>query len=218
MAGEQTKFTTSFIPKKPLTTTVSGYKTKSNFLTIIMVAIFLATVGAGVGIFLYKIAVQKQIDFQIADLKKSKEEFNPKFLKEAGRLNTKIITIKTLFDNHQAPSAIFDLIEKVTIETVRYDSFKYSKGKSDKAISLEASGVGLGYESIILQSDELGKTGSLKDTIFSSNQKNDDRSVGFSLKTKVEAALVLYRKTLSGDSANNTEEESKNVSFNNIFR
>jgi hypothetical protein len=214
MAGEQTKFTTSFIPKKPITPTVSGYKNGSSLLTIIMVAIFLATIGAGVGIFLYKLAIQKQIDSQIASLQKSKEEFDPKFLKEATRLNTRIITVKKLFDNHQAPIAIFDLIEKVTLETVRYNSFRYSKSKDDKEISIEASGIGLGYESIILQSDELGRTGSLKDTVFSSSQRTDDGVVSFSLKGKVDAAIVLYRKTLSGESA----QEPQGISFNNIFR
>jgi hypothetical protein len=214
MAGEQTKFTTSFIPKKPLTTTVSGYKTKSSLLTIIMVAIFLATIGAGVGIFLYKLAVQKQIELQVDSLKKSKEEFDPKFLKEATRLNTRIVTVKKLFDIHQAPIAIFDLIEKVTLQTIRYNSFKYSKLKDGKEISIEASGIGVGYPSIILQSDELGKTGSLKDTVFTSSEKTDDGVVSFSLKGKVDAAIVLYRKTLSNDSA----QETQSFSFNNIFR
>ena len=65
MAGEQTKFTTSFIPKKPVTPTVSGYKPHSSYLTIITVAIFLGTVGFGVGIFSYKFTVQKIINNQI---------------------------------------------------------------------------------------------------------------------------------------------------------
>lgn len=216
MAGEQTKFTTSFIPKKPITSTVSGYKKGSNLLTIIMVAVFLATIGAGVGIFLYKLAIQKQIDSQIASLQKSKEEFDPKFLKEATRLNTRLITVKNLFDNHQAPSAIFDLMESVTLETIKYNSFKYTKGKNDKEVTIDASGIGLGYESIVLQSDELGKTGSLKDVVFGSVQKTDSGLVSFSLKSKVDPAVVLYRKVISGDSAQ--EKDTDTVSFNNIFR
>lgn len=214
MAGEQTKFTTSFIPKKPVTPTVSGYKTTSNFLTIIMVAIFLGTIVFGVGVFAYKLTVEKQIALQIETLKKSRDEFDENFIKEATRLNTRIMAVKKLIDAHQAPSAVFDLLQERTLETIRFNNLKYTTDKTKGTISIDASGVGLGYQSIVLQSDEFGKTGSLKDVVFSSVQPTETGLVNFSLKSQVDPSVVLYRKTLATESL----EETNDVSFNNIFR
>ncbi len=214
MAGEQTKFTTSFIPKKPVTPTVSGYKTTSNFLTIIMVAIFLGTVVFGVGVFAYKLTVEKQISLQIETLKKSRDEFDEKFIKEATRLNTRIMAVRKLIDSHKAPSAVLDLLQDRTLETIRFNNFKYTTDKTKGNVTLDASGVGLGYQSIVLQSDEFGRTGSLKDVVFSSVQPSENGLVNFSLKSQIDPSIVLYRKTL----ANQTTEKSDDVSFNNIFR
>lgn len=214
MAGEQTKFTTSFIPKKPVTSTVTGYKSSSNYMTIIAVAIFLGTLTFGGGVFAYKITVQKQISDQIDQLKKAKGEFDAKFIKEATRLNTKIMAVKILIDNHQAPSAVFDLLQATTLNTVRFNNLKYATDKTKGGISLDASGVGIGYQSIVLQSDEFGKTGALKDVVFSSVQPTEGGLVSFSMKSGLDPATVLYRKTLVsvGDSV-----KTQAVSFNNIF-
>jgi hypothetical protein len=214
MAGEQTKFTTSFIPKKPVTPTVAGYKTSSNYLTIITVAIFLGTLAFGAGVFAYKLTIEQQIISQIDQLKKAKAEFDINFIKEATRLNTKIIAVKTLIDNHQAPSAVLDLLQETTLSTVRFNNLKYTTDKAKGTITIDASGVGTGYPSIVLQSDEFGKTGALKDVVFSSVQPNENGLVTFSFKSGIDPALVLYRKTLaSGESVN----EEQIVSFNNIF-
>lgn len=213
MAGEQTKFTTSFIPKKPVTPTVSGYKTTSNFLTIIMVAIFLGTVVFGVGVFAYKLTVEKQIDGQIKTLENSRNEFDENFIREATRLNTRIIAVRKLIDGHQAPSAVFDLLQERTLETIRFNNLKYATDKTKGTIVIEANGVGLGYQSIVLQSDEFGRTGSLKDVVFSSVQPTDSGLVNFALTSQIDPAVVLYRKTLASSESNSNAD----VSFNNIF-
>jgi len=214
MAGEQTKFTTSFIPKKPLSPTVAGYKSSSSYLTIITVAIFLGTLVFGVGVFVYKLSVEREINSQLDQLQKAKSEFDVNFIKEATRLNTKITAVKTLIDKHQAPSAVFDLLQETTLATVRFNSFKYSTDKTKGTIAIDASGVGLGYPSIVLQSDEFGKTGALKDVVFSSVQPNESGLVSFSFKSAVDPSIVLYRKKIVSSSDYEKEEI---VSFNNIF-
>jgi hypothetical protein len=214
MAGEQTKFTTSFIPKKPVTSTVTGYKTSSSLLTIITAAIFLGTVVFGGGIFAYKLTVETQIKAQIDTLTKSREGLDEKFIKEATRLNTKLIAVKSLLDTHQAPSAVFDLLQSTTLNSVRFNSLKYSTDKTKGTITLDASGVGVGYQSIVLQSDEFGKTGSLKDVVFASVQPTDSGLVSFSWRSELDQSVVLYRKNLVGV---NPTDDSQEVSVNNIF-
>ncbi len=214
MAGEQTKFTTSFIPKKPLTPAVEGYKSSSSYLTIVTVAIFLGTLVFGGGLFIYKISVEREIASQLDQLKKVKSEFDVNFIKEATRLNTKINAVKILIDKHQAPSAVFELLQETTLATVRFNNFKYSTDKTKGNINIDASGVGLGYPSIVLQSDEFGKTGALKDVVFSSVQPSESGLVSFSFKSGIDPTLVLYRKNLVSSLDN---EKNKSLSLNNIF-
>jgi hypothetical protein len=214
MAGEQTKFTTSFIPKKPVIQTVANYKPKSNIVSIITIAIFLGTVVFGVGLFVYKLSIEKIIDSHRQTLERANQEFDPNFIKEATRLNTKMISVKKLLDNHQSPSAIFKLLENNTLNTVKFNNMRYNTDKNKGQIFLEADGLGLGYQSIVLQSDEFGKTGTLKDVVFSSIQSNESGLVAFSFKSQVDPQFVLYRKNL----ALRENDDSGQVSINNIFK
>jgi len=216
---QQTKFTTSFIPKKPVAPTVTKYNKGSNFLNIITIAIFLGTLVFSGGVYLYKLNVQRQINGQIETLKKARAEFDENFIQSATRLNSRIIAVKNLIDTHKAPSEVFSLLQQHTLDTVRFNNFTYSTDKSDGSININANGVGLGYPSIVLQSDEFGQTGSLKDVVFSSVQPNDSGLVNFTFKSELDKAMILYRKTLMPVTDSwPTENKKDEVSFNNFFR
>jgi len=214
MAGEQTKFTTSFIPKKPVTPTVTGYKTSSNIFGLIGFAIFFGVIAFGGGVFGYKIVVQQQIKTQIETLERDKKSFDEKFVQEATRLNTRLIEIKKLLDNHQAPSIVFDIIEKNTLQTVRFNSFKYALDNTKNTVNIDASGIGLNYESIILQSDQYTKEGVFQSPVFSSVQPNETGIISFSFSANLDPKLFLYRKRLNNSQTQNSNQD---VSFNNIF-
>ena len=124
-----------------------------------------------------------------------------------------------MIDTHKAPSEVFSLLQQHTLDTVRFNTFTYTTDKTDGSIGITANGVGLGYPSIVLQSDEFGQTGSLKDVVFSSVQPNDSGLVNFTFKSELDKSMVLYRKTLSPVSnSQQNEAEKDEVSFNNLFR
>jgi hypothetical protein len=222
---QETKFNTSFIPKKPVSS-VSGTTIKKKgpeLLTIIGLFIFFLSVLGAAGVYVWQYQIQNTIDNQIESLRKARAEFDEKTLAEATRLNERIKAVKSLLDNHVAPSNIFSLLEDTTLPTVSYNNFQYSTNEDD-TIDISASGNAAGFESVVLQSDELGMS-DFRDVIFSNVQPNENgQTVGFTLNANIDKSIVLYKnnieETLSSEpEIFDSEDESASArsEFKNIF-
>lgn len=195
----ETKFTTSFIPKKPVVTASKGGKIKkggTGFFSLITFFIFIvAIVGFG-AVFFYEINLKNQKEAQIVNLQKAREFFDPEFVSEANRLNSRLLGVKELINKHTSPSQIFALFEIDTLKTVRFNSMSFGS-TADGKISVSASGIARGFESIVLQSDRYGKSGYLRDVIFSGLQPNAQGFVSFTFQGTVDPKLINYRETLA---------------------
>lgn len=225
MPNEQgQKYTTSFIPKKPVYAPKTG-KIKSgkgpNFLSLLGLVFFLGSILMAGGVFVWKLQTQATIDSQISDLKKAQAEFDEKTIAAATRLNERIIAVKDLLDNHKAPSEVFSVLENITLETVRFRKLSYVT-EEDGSISMMGTGQAIGFESVVLQSDEFGGTGSFRDVIFSEVQSNVEGGiVTFSLDSVLDPDLVLYRKKFSATFGTGDpeifDEQADSASSRNIF-
>jgi hypothetical protein len=225
MADQQTKFNTSFIPKKQVATPKSSPIKKSgpNLFSMIGLFIFLGSILALAGVYGWKIQTENAIDNQISELEKARSEFDEQTIKEATRLNERIIAVEDLLENHLAPSNMFKILEDVTLETVRYNSLTYTTGE-DGEIKITGSGFAVapntdqsGFESVVLQSDEFGATGDFRDVLFSEVQTTQDgTSVTFTLDAALEQELVLFKNR----EVDNFEEveEGDNASRNSIIK
>ena len=206
----QTKFTTSFIPKKPIQTASKGGVIKKRgmgFFSLISFIIFVLAILGFAGVFFYKINLKNQKDSQIANLQKAKEFFDPEFISEANRLNDRLLGVKELLNKHTSPSQIFDLFETYTLGTVRFSNLQLSIGEGG-VVTASASGIARGFESIVLQSDEYGKSGFLRDVIFSGLQPNQEGLVSFTFQSTIDADLIYYRNTLGSVPPAKEEEQA----------
>jgi hypothetical protein len=213
----QTKFTTSFIPKKPIETVAKGgviTNSGPGILTIISTTIFVVTLIAYGGFYLYKIQREAFIKEQITQLESAKNLFQEELVKNASRLDDRINGVMSLLDAHTSPSQVFGLLEKFTLKTVKFNNLNYST-QADGSIKLTGSGLARGYESIILQSDKYGESTYLRDVLFSGLQTNPQGQVTFNFQATLEAKAVNYKASLgtvslqeAGDSflANNQTE------------
>lgn len=214
----ETKFTTSFIPKKSVQTVGTGGKIKkskgSNIFTLISFVVFLVVIVMAVGTFLYKLKLENDIDNQIAQLAQASESLDQQFIFEASRLDTRLKTVQKLLNDHLSPSQIFVILEEYTINNLRFNSLSFSfNGEGNLALS--GSGSGVGYESIIQQSDAYGRSELLRDVIFSNLQNNEQNIVSFSFQSVVDPRLINYRETLSKTSPTiNTEAQNNNQQNN----
>jgi hypothetical protein len=197
----ETKFKTSFIPKKPIATSpkpgvVVRSKKGLGFFTLLSLLVFIVTIVFGVGTYMYKFTVQKAIDNQLVNLQKAKDAFEPVFISEATRLNSRIVAANQVLNNHLSPSSIFELLEEFTLRTVSFDSFEFADN-FDGTIEVTASGEGDSFRSIVLQSDEFGQSGYMRDVLFDDLQPTDVGRVSFSFNSVLDPQLVLYRKSLN---------------------
>jgi hypothetical protein len=128
----ETKFTTSFIPKKTVQSVGVGGRMKKNksssIITLIAFVVFIATIVIAVGTFLYRVKLESDISNQLEKLAKARESLDQQFINEAFRLNSRIEGVQGLLDNHLSPSQIFYLLEEWTIKTLRFNSLSFSIG------------------------------------------------------------------------------------------
>jgi len=191
---------TSFIPKKtPLPTALApGMGRRSvNLLPIISIAVFFLAVGLSATVFFYKARLVNVIIAMDADLAAAKKSFEPEFIDEAVRLSTRIEGARGLLANHRALSPLFDLLEKKTLETVRFQDFTFS-AKEGKDSTLAMKGQARSFNAVALQSDVFGAERSFKDPVFSNFTLNEVGDVLFDFKTTLASELLQYRETVLG--------------------
>lgn len=230
MAQQQTKFNTSFIPKKPVATpsatSKSGgvnFKRKGpNLLSLIGLFIFLVSVVATGGVYFWKIQIENQIADQIENLKQARNEFDEQTIANANRLNERIIAVDNILENHVAPSNVFAILEESILQSIRLRSFSYTS-QDDGTVKISGSGNALGYEGVVVQSDKFGETGLFRDTIFSNVQTAQDQSVNFNFSAAMDKNIFLYSKyigeslTMNQNTIESIEPSENAGQINNIF-
>ena len=192
------KFKTSFIPKKPVATPVKGNINVGkglNFMTLLATVIFLAAALFAGGMFMYKLTIEQRIDAQLATLEKVKQTFEPNFISQASRLNSRIVASGRILEKHLSPSSSFELLEEFTLQTVSFKSFEFTDNVDGNVI-IRGSGEGDSFRSVVLQSDEFGNSGYMRDVLFADLEPNQRGNVEFSFEAILDPQLVLYRKSL----------------------
>src|SRR3989338_853266 len=121
-----TKFQTSFIPKKALAETTSHPRADSvSIFLIISVVLFILTLAAAGGIFAYKRMLIGNIGDMNKRLAQAKNSFEPESIEQWNRLNKRIEAARKLLVAHTTISPIFELLENNTLATVKFDSLTY---------------------------------------------------------------------------------------------
>jgi hypothetical protein len=221
---QETKYTTSFIPKKPVSMPKADMVRRSGpgLITTISFFIFLLSLLGVVLVYGWTYQLNTNITKQISDLKAYKDSFDENTIKEATILNDKIIAVNDILNNHKAPSNLFDVLERTILETVKLNTLSY-QSTEDGSINISGSGLARGFESVVLQSDEFGLTRNFKDVIFSGVQTSD-RGVSFSMTASLDPQIVLYRKNFSDSISGldkfdeSAESASAKTVFKNIFK
>lgn len=225
----ETKFTTSFIPKKPIESVGKGGRIKrssNNLFMIIAMFVFVVALVATAGVFLYEIKLKGDIEDQKINLAQAAKELDREFIDEAVRLNERIKGVEELLDNHLSPSQIFAILEEKTVQTVRFKDLNFNFN-GDGDLVLDGKGVAASFESIIQQSDEYGDKGYLRDVLFSSLQNEEGGLVSFSFNSTVNPELILYLNALpeitetfqindDSNPENNTSDDSSGIIDNMV--
>ncbi len=189
-------FQTSFIPKKPIVQEeVSTSKKPMSFLTVFGIIVFLTMVATYGGLFLYQTTLAQKIESSKQDLQKAGERFEIAKINELQNLNKRLNAANKILEKHITISPIFEILQNITMKSVRYNKFTYSiSDKNEIIVSL--SGEAEGYRSIALQSDLFSQEKNLIQPVFSNLTLNDKGAVLFDLEFKVDPILVNYKQSI----------------------
>ncbi len=199
----ETQFKTSFIPKKPITTSVdlgstgsSSHHTGRTIFSLIAILIFIGSLAAYSATFVWQYKLKNDIANQVTSLQTAKREFDERFVQEATRLNTRIKEGSKVLDNHVSPSSLYSLLEEYTLQTISFKQFSFIDNQ-DGTLGISGTGDAFRYESIVLQSDAFGKSGFLRNVIFTNLKPGEnDQNISFTFEATLDPRLVLYRNSL----------------------
>jgi hypothetical protein len=157
------KFQTSFIPKKPLSTSSSASSNESSgsrgnsLIFMIGVFVFVISLLVAGGAFAWgKFLEARQVQLG-EDLKVLAKDYKVELISLFKQTDTKISIAKELLDNHVAMSQVFGLISRFTAENIRFINLDLSAASDNsKGVTIKMSGYAPSYEALAFQSDRLG--------------------------------------------------------------
>jgi hypothetical protein len=206
----ETKFQTSFIPKKPMapiggpSTIPTKHHGTSFFMGIAIIIFVLSLAGVGAAFAWKQILLSQQKSYQ-ADLATREKQFNTDLISQLKETNIKIDMAKQLLKNHLAISQIFKLIGRVTIENVRFMSMDLTTpAKPGDDIKVTLTGYGTSLSAVAFQSDvmneleQYGLRKVIKNPILSDPTLDNNGTVAFGFTAAIDPNSLSYETSVTG--------------------
>jgi hypothetical protein len=218
------KFQTSFIPKKQVAS-VGGLtgnsmgsgpaqqKAKANLTSAYMavaVILFVVSIGAVGGAYFWKSYLKTANETYKSDLAKMEEKFDIKLIEKLKAKNIQIDTGKRLVNNHVALSSVFEIIQKMTVSDVRFNSMDI-KGTPENTskYTMSLKGVGRNLATVAFQAQVFSDLASfgldklVKNPMISSPALEPSGAVSFGISADIERGIVSYKNLVSGNNTGN---------------
>ncbi len=189
----ETRMQTSFIPKKPIVESRSESTGISLFL-LLSVIVFIVSVAAAGGVWLWKGSLVNKIDQAKQDLAAAKASYEEGTINPLIRLDDRIKVSEELLSKHVAISPVFLMLEKNTLKTVRLKTFKFSSVGNDQ-LKIDITGSAQSYEALSKQSDAFGADGLreyISTPVVSDFSPAQDGSISFTFSAIVNSNLISY--------------------------
>lgn len=197
-------FETSFIPKKPVVAERSRPTRSVGLLSITAIFILFTVLLVSGGFYFYKVVMEKRVVKMENDLNLAKNRFEPAKIAELRTLGRRLSAGTEVLAKHITIAPVFDVLEAITMKTVRYTKFDYKLSDDPTAgVKIELKGQAIGYRSIALQSDLFAENKNLIDPVFSNLALDDKGNVLFDLSFVVDRGFVDYKQALLTAQAGN---------------
>ncbi|MBP9802911.1 MAG: hypothetical protein KBD14_01225 [Candidatus Pacebacteria bacterium] len=203
-------FQTSFIPKKPIVEDTTKTSSSSSFFVVLSVLVFITVVLAFGGLYLYTNILTKNITAKKDQLDRANQRFEIDRINELKLLDKRLKAGSKVLDKHISISPIFEILQKITMKTVRYTKFSYEVTEKGE-INIKMNGQALGYRYIALQSDLFSEEKNLINPVFSNLTLDDKSNVNFDLSFSVDPSLVDYEEKLQRESPTPVENNTTSI-------
>ena len=203
----ETKFQTSFIPKKPLISpNVMMQRTPRRSVSLFMtlsVIIFILSLGAVAGAYFWNQYLTSAQDSYKQQLAEREKQFNTDLITQLKQVNVQIDMAKQLLNNHLALSQVFDIISHFTTVSSRFLSLDLSAPASQSdGVKISMKGYGRNFSSVAFQSDVLGQLEQyglrniVKNPILSDPSLDTGGTVSFGFTATLNPASLSYRQSV----------------------
>ena len=189
---------TSFIPKKAFNAANTALHSKGNsigILFLLTLIIFISAIVFSLGVFLYQQFLIKDIENKSSQLKRARAEFEPTLIQEINRLEKRIQSSRNILRKHKTTSSFFNLLEDLTLVNIQFKNLEYNVDENGRA-NISMKGKAKSFNSVALQSDIFGKSGSIQEPIFSNLNIDNKGDVEFDFMAFIDSNLILYENTI----------------------
>ena len=193
-----TKFQTSFIPKKNLEQSSGGnsHSESVSVFLVVSIVIFIVALASAGGVFAYKKVLIKTIAEMNRNLVEAKNSFEPESVEKWDTFGKRLKVAKKLIDGHTTLSSVFEMLENKTLGTVKFKNFSYEMSDAG-VITIAMAGEAKNFSSIALQSDIFGQEKYIKTPVFSELNPDKSGNIVFKFSTTLDPDLVSYRKNVN---------------------
>ncbi len=172
--------------------TSKGPFSLASVLQVFAYLVFVFSLVGAAGVYLYSASLTSQLASDDTALQQKISSLDQTTIESLLRLQSRLVSAKTLLNNHVAFSGIFDLLESITPVNVRFSSVNISYDGVGQT-TLTASGVAKDFNTLAYASNYLGQDPQLKNAIFSGIAiNNKDGTVSFSLSATLNPKLIVY--------------------------
>lgn len=188
----------SFIPKKPLDTSVRTRGVGVGLFFLLSLVLFIASLVSAGAAFAYTQYLHTAVVSKSESLERAEGAYDPGVIQDLIRMDARINSADKLLNKHVSASTLFAFISTQTLEQVAWSSFEYSL-QTDGSATISMSGLADTFSSVALQSDQLGGNKLLKDVIFSGIGASTGGGISFGVKATVDPSVLLYTNSLKGE-------------------
>jgi len=193
----ETRFQTSFIPKRPQANGVAYRRDQGGmgFFAIIATILFIIAALACLGLFFYGTFLKSSIATKDAELRATHDALDKTALNTFKNLGRKTASAENILSRHVAFSRVADFLESVTLRNVRYKSFTFETvpGNTSK-ISLK--GEAQSYAAVASQAYVLSIHDSVASVSFGALTLDDKGTVSFDALLTLKPEAVTYKASL----------------------
>jgi hypothetical protein len=192
------EFQTSFVPKKAVVEGPKKVKAGSGagIFGLISLVLFLASIASVAGAYFYRLSIKKNIETYKTSLIRARNAFEPALITELQILDKRLNAGTTLLTNHIVVSPVFELLQDITLPTVRYSDFSYEIDPRSNFVNIKLKGEAMSYNFIALQADLFNKNKFIRNPIFSDFVLDQSGNIDFNLSFFVDKSLVNYESFL----------------------
>ena len=169
-----------------------GKRPALNFLPALSALVFLLTLAAGAGFFIWQLTLSQRIGTLTEKIAEAREAFEPEVIERLRQIDLRIQTARQIVRNHTDPSGLFEILSSDTLRNVAFRRFAYTT-KNAHSANVAMSGEALDFATLALQADVFAKNTNIVNPAFSRFGKSTQKLVTFEFDAGLDPNLIVYR-------------------------